>query len=88
MGLAEFSQTLRFPGETSLNFEDVKKGLSTDFTRMGAEENILAGLYLHLVGKSDGIFELKVLQESLSELREAVGIRVFLTDDERECDRL
>lgn len=88
MGLAEFCQTLRFSGETSLNFEDVKKGLSSDFTGVGAQENILASLNLHLVGESDCIFEFKVLEESLSELREAVRIRFFFTDNERECDRL
>ena len=67
---------------------DVQEGLSTDFTGMGAQQDILACLLLHLVGKSDGFVKIKVFEESLSELSKTVGVGVISSKDEGQRDRL
>ncbi len=55
---------------------------------MGAQQDILTSLLLHLVSKSDGFIEIKVLQKSLSELSKTVGVGVISSKDERQRDGL
>ena len=55
---------------------------------MRAEQNVLRGLSLHLVGQSDGILELKVLEQRLSELRERVGVSFLFAENHWQSDRL
>ena len=72
VSLTELGQALRLSRQTRLDFKHVEKGLSSDLASVRAEENVFACLLLHLISKSNRIFERKVLKESLGKLGETV----------------
>lgn len=68
--LAELIQAHRLSRQSCLDLEDVEQSLSPDLARVRLQEQILARLKLHLVGKSNRVFELEVLEQRLRELSE------------------
>lgn len=88
VSLAERSQTLRLPRESSLHLKDVEECLSSDLTSVGSQQDVLASLKLNLVSKSDSLLEIEVLEQSLREECERVRVGVLLAEDQRESNRL
>ena len=86
--LAEIGQTLGLTCQTRLNLVHVEESLSADFAGVRTKQDVSTRLEFHLVSKRDGFIELKLLQQSLRELREAVRVGLFFTKDHRQRDGL
>ena len=85
---AELGQTRRLPRESRLYFKDVQECLSSDLTSVRSQQDVLAGLKLHLISESDSLLKVEFLEQRLRELRERVGIVVLFAENQGQSDRL
>lgn len=88
VGLTVVVQIGGLAGQTGLDFVDVQESLPTDLTGVRAQQDVLAGLLLHLISESNGLIEIKVFKKSLSELSEAIGVVFLLSKDQWQCQCL
>ena len=88
VGRAEFGEALRLASQTGLHLEDVEESLPSDLTSVRSQQDVLASLSLHLIGESNGLREIELLEQSLSKLSEAVRVGSLLAQDQGQGDRL
>ena len=86
--LAERAKVWDRLAESGLHLKHIEQCLTADLCCMRPEQDVLTGLDLHLVSKSDGLLKVKVLKESLCELSEAVWVGILLTEDHWEGNLL
>jgi len=80
--LAESVQVGGLSRQASLHLIDVEKGLSADLAGVGSQQDVLAGLLLHLVSKGDSLLEFELFQQCSRELGEAIRVISALAHNE------